>query len=151
MSHTIGFGVIIVKNNKFLVGIRGRECKQGRGLWALPGGMVEPNESIESAIKREVAEECGLDISLDSKHFETPVFAVTDHFPLQHLSFWTIANWRFGDPVVKEPHKCERWEWKTLSEVSQIPGVHNQDSEAYYWLPMPLLKRHLMPILVNKK
>lgn len=34
------------------------------GEWSVPGGLVEPNEPIESAATREAKEETGLDISL---------------------------------------------------------------------------------------
>lgn len=33
-----------------------------RGLWSIPGGRIEPGESAEQAIVREVREETGLDV-----------------------------------------------------------------------------------------
>ena len=33
-----------------------------RGLWSLPGGRIEPDESAEQAVVREVREETGLDV-----------------------------------------------------------------------------------------
>lgn len=37
---------------------RGHE--PGRGLWSVPGGRVEPGESLAAAVEREVREETGL-------------------------------------------------------------------------------------------
>jgi ADP-ribose pyrophosphatase YjhB (NUDIX family) len=39
---------------------RGHE--PSRGLWSLPGGRVEPGETLQAAVVREVREETGLDV-----------------------------------------------------------------------------------------
>jgi 8-oxo-dGTP diphosphatase len=37
------------------------------GYWALPGGRVDPGETVEQTIVREVKEETGLDVTVVSK------------------------------------------------------------------------------------
>jgi 8-oxo-dGTP diphosphatase len=41
-----------------------RGTEPGRGLWSVPGGRVEPGESLEEAVVREVAEETGLRVTV---------------------------------------------------------------------------------------
>jgi ADP-ribose pyrophosphatase YjhB (NUDIX family) len=43
---------------------RGHE--PSRGLWSLPGGRVEPGETLEAAVEREVREETGLAVRVDA-------------------------------------------------------------------------------------
>lgn len=50
---------VIIENDKILLIHRLRD---GREYWALPGGTVENNESVEQAFDREIAEELRLKV-----------------------------------------------------------------------------------------
>ena len=51
-------GVALDGRGRLLVVLRGHD--PGRGLWSVPGGRVEPGESDEAAVVREVLEETGV-------------------------------------------------------------------------------------------
>ncbi|WP_372880600.1 NUDIX domain-containing protein [Psychromonas sp.] len=40
-----------------------RACDPGKGMWDLPGGFVDPDESLEQAVVRELEEELSIHIS----------------------------------------------------------------------------------------
>jgi 8-oxo-dGTP diphosphatase len=50
--------VVLDGHGRLLLVRRGNE--PGRGLWSVPGGRVEPGESVAAAVEREVREETGL-------------------------------------------------------------------------------------------
>ncbi|MDD5191437.1 MAG: NUDIX domain-containing protein, partial [Dehalococcoidales bacterium] len=56
----VGVGALVVKDGRCLLIQRGKEPSKGK--WSIPGGKVELGETIESAVRREVLEECGIDI-----------------------------------------------------------------------------------------
>lgn len=54
--------VAIICNKQGEILLERRAIEPGYGLWGLPGGMAEQNESIEQCITREIAEETGLQV-----------------------------------------------------------------------------------------
>jgi ADP-ribose pyrophosphatase YjhB (NUDIX family) len=53
-------GIVHDLAGRLLLIRRGQE--PGRGLWSLPGGRVEPGETLAQAVVRELREETGLDV-----------------------------------------------------------------------------------------
>lgn len=58
----VGVGAVICGDGKILLIRRANE--PGRGLWSIPGGLVEVGERIVDAVKREVKEETGIDVEV---------------------------------------------------------------------------------------
>lgn len=57
----VGVGVVVLNDDrKILLVKRGNE--PGKGLWSLPGGMVQLGERVRDAAVREVYEECNLTV-----------------------------------------------------------------------------------------
>ncbi len=52
--------VILCKDNQYL--LVERAVVPGKGLWGLPGGFVERDETFEESARREIKEELGLEI-----------------------------------------------------------------------------------------
>jgi len=78
-----------VTDHEVLLVQRGQEPM--KGLWSLPGGKVEFGEEIETAAKREIKEECSVDIALGRPFYATNAIikdkddAVTYHYGLVHV------------------------------------------------------------------
>ena len=56
----VGVGAIVVDKGRVLLVCRSREPMKGH--WTLPGGVLELGESLVDGVKREVAEETGLEV-----------------------------------------------------------------------------------------
>jgi 8-oxo-dGTP diphosphatase len=68
---------VAVVNEDILIARRPNDKHQG-GLWEFPGGKVEANESVESALIRELDEEVALPIS--AEHI-SPLMQIPFNYP----------------------------------------------------------------------
>ena len=58
----VGVGAVVLHEGKVLL-VR-RAARPSPGKWSLPGGLVELGESTIEAVKRELREECAVDIQV---------------------------------------------------------------------------------------
>ena len=66
MGPTNVVAAIIKKENAYLIAQRNRDKYLGL-KWEFPGGKVEPNETFQEALSREIHEEINLDINIHEK------------------------------------------------------------------------------------
>lgn len=58
----VGVGAVVVRDGAVLLERRGQPPAQGS--WSLPGGLVDAGERLEEAVRREVREECGIEVEV---------------------------------------------------------------------------------------
>ncbi len=111
----VGVGVIVIKDNKILLGKR--KNAHGEGSWCFPGGHLEFNEELEVCAKREVLEEAGLNV----KNMRLGTFT-NDIFKKEgkhYITLFVVSEYASGKLKVMEPEKCERWDWFEWNNLPQ--------------------------------
>lgn len=103
---------ILKRDDKILVGQR-PNGKPYSGYWEFPGGKIEPNESAQAALKRELHEELGIDLIS-----ATPWFEHTHSYPDKtvRLEMWLVEKFK-GEPESKENQVLR---WVTLPEMKAL-------------------------------
>lgn len=116
-------GAIIVRRGTILLGKRSSERTSYPHVWDVFGGHIEPLESHEQALRRELNEELGI-TPIAWRYLETvtePEKAGWHARPRCHC--YVVTQWR-GTPTNQQPNEHERIEWFSLSEASQLELAH---------------------------
>lgn len=86
------------------------------GLWGIPGGKIELRDgSVESALKREVKEEVGIEIK-NIALFESHMKVNSDGDKKLYLVF--TADYLTGTPTVSA--EAEIIEWKRMNQLPDV-------------------------------
>ena len=96
-----------------------RATEPSKGKWSIPGGRVELGETIHQAVKREVLEECSIEIEIE-RIFDVGEIILRDeedrisyHFVLIYF----LAKYKGGE--VKAQSDAEDTSWFTTEELAE--------------------------------
>jgi 8-oxo-dGTP diphosphatase len=94
----VAVGILIKEHSLVLMGKR-PGGKPYADYWEFPGGKLEANESIITALKRELLEELGIQIALDEKHCHE-IMTLEHDYPHAYvrLHVCLVDRWE-GEPV----------------------------------------------------
>jgi ADP-ribose pyrophosphatase len=104
----------------------------GGYAWAFPAGLLEPGETVEDTVRRELREETGLEVSR-FKHVSPPLFSssgLTDETAA--MAFVDVYSTKEGRPT---PDASEEIEVMTLNftQVCQLCDDPNVQIDAKAW------------------
>lgn len=106
---------LVYKNNKVLLQNRVKEDWKG---YALPGGHIEPGESVVESVIREVKEETGLDI-------QNPVLCGIKQFPIEggRYLIFLFKTTEFSGELVSSPEG--EMVWVDRDQLSALDTVED--------------------------
>jgi 8-oxo-dGTP diphosphatase len=116
-SHPVDVYVLLIDDGKVLLSLRAG-TGYADGQWVAVSGKLEPGEDAVTAIRREAAEEIGVQFDSDEPHF----VAVVHHRNPEHARVGLVFTATFdasrhGELANREPRKCAELRWFPLDDL----------------------------------
>ncbi len=113
----VAVGVLIAADGRFLLTSR-PEGKVYAGYWEFPGGKLEPGESVEQALRRELHEELGITIGAA---LPWKIELVDYAHACVRLHFCKVFAWQ-GDFEMRE-RQAMAWQTLPVQVTPVLPGT----------------------------
>lgn len=109
-----GHALIMRDDGKVLITKRGDHDDYMPGTWDLPGGTADGGETLEDATRREVKEEVGLEIVIES-----PIFTFTNlSQPNRETLVVIYLVQHAGEDIALNPDEHSQYKWVTLADIA---------------------------------
>ena len=116
----VAVGILLASDGRYLLSCR-PAGRPSAGFWELPGGKVEPGETVIQALQRELHEELGITFDAAADHCQ-PFITLEHAYPhaVVRLQVCLVRNWH-GQPTPREGQRlCWLSLWDNTVEVAPI-------------------------------
>lgn len=111
---------LIERNKKYLVTRRSKTANYKPLKWDIPGGIVEPGETLEDAIFREVEEETGLKVDIGRVVY---VYTNRDQLPIRQ-TFQVVCLCKSTNNEIRlNPLEHDMYEWLYYNDIANIDAI----------------------------
>lgn len=119
-QNTIRVGAAaIIEDNKGKI-LMGKRNVFPKGMWVFPGGGINFGERAEDAVKREIREETGLNVS-DAKFFTVYEMIVPEN-KVHRVIFYFKAKAK-DTKKIKPSTDIEELKWMELDEIARLDNL----------------------------
>lgn len=128
----VGASIAVIRAGRVLLAARANEPM--RGVWTLPGGLVEAGETLAEAALRELSEEVGLTAEVVGVLSPTEIIVRDEAGRARHhyVVHPHAALWQGGEPVAGP--EALGVLWASLAEIAGLettPGLLGTLQEAF--------------------
>jgi 8-oxo-dGTP diphosphatase len=113
---------LIVQQQMILLGKRSADRAFYPNVWDVFGGHVEPDESYEQALQRELYEELGI-TPIRWEYLTTLAEPDPDQYGPGQYRFYLVTAWS-GTPRNQQPHEHARIQWFALDQAKHLELAH---------------------------
>lgn len=115
----VGVAAVVLRDADILLVRRGRE--PAKGTWGLPGGVVELGETLAQAVRRELQEECAVEIEVGPVVgvFEPMQRDLDGRLQYHYVVIDLLARHLAGEPRADDDAEDARW--IALDQLDSLP------------------------------
>jgi len=114
----VAVSAIIFKEERVLMIKRSKEPNKGK--WSIPGGGIELGETLDQAVKREVREECSIEIEVERVFYTTENIIRDDDGRVKYHYVLVDMLAKYAGGETKAQSDAEECRWVTAEELSEL-------------------------------